>query len=124
MVGGGAGTWFLLGYILFLTVAVIGFAGLSSLIFTIETHEQRSPNNAIMLTGFILLYAGTLAGCVLLGIAGATGGYLIVIQHSTVEAAQSILSQYVNPITTASSVAVAGTGFTIYGAATAKAIKA
>jgi hypothetical protein len=123
MVGGGAGTWVLVGYLLFATVAVGGFAGISSLIFVIEAHELRRLNYGAMLPGFILLYGGTLAGCLLLGLAGASGGYAAVIQQSTVNATQNILSPYVNPITAASSFAVAGTAFTIYGMVTAKATK-
>jgi len=123
MAGGGAGTWFLVGYILFLAAAVVGFIGISSLAFVIEVHEQRSPNYSIMITGFILLYAGILASCLLLGIAGATGGYAMVIQTSTVTVAQNLLSPYVDPITAASSIAVAGTGLTVYAMATAKATK-
>jgi hypothetical protein len=123
MVGGGAGTWFLLGYLLFLTVAVVGFASISSLVFVIEAHEQRRLNYGIMLTGLIMLYGGIIIGCLLLAIAGASGGYALVIQQSTVNAPENLLSPYVDPITAASLVAIAGTGFTIYGMATAKATK-
>ena len=123
MVGGGAGTWFLLGYILFATVAVVGFLGISSLVFVMESYERRNLNYGIMMVGFILLYGGTLASCLLLGVAGASGGYILVIQHSTVNAAQNVLSPYVNPITAASSAAIVGAGFTVYGTAGAKATK-
>ena len=121
MVGGGPGTWFLVGYLLYPIVGVGGFASISSLLFVIETYERRTLNNGIMLTGLILLYVGVLAGCVLLGIAGVSGGYAIIIQNSTVNVAQSVLSPYVVPISTASLAAVAGAGVSIYGMATAKA---
>lgn len=121
IVGGGAGTWFLVGYFLFAIVAVGGFAGVSSLVFVIEAHELRRLDYGAMLIGFILLYGGTLAGCLLLGLAGASGGYAAVMQQSTVNGIQNILSPYAEPITAASSVAVAGTAFTIYAMATAKA---
>ena len=123
IVGGGPGTWFLVGYILYPIVGVGGFASISSFLFAIETYERRNLNQGIMLTGLILLYGGVLAGCVLLGIAGVSGGYAIIIQHSTVSVAQSVLSPYVTPITTASLAAVAGAGVSIYGMATAKATK-
>ena len=123
MVGGGAGTWFLVGYLLFATVAVVGFAGVSLLIFVIEAHELRKLNYGVMLAGFVLLYVGSLVGCLLLGIAGASGGYVLLIQQSTVNATQNVLSPYVNPITAASVAAVAGTALTIYGMATAKESK-
>jgi hypothetical protein len=121
VVGGGAGTWFLLAYILFLAVAVLTFAAISSLIFVVETHERRRLNSRIMLMGLILLYTGTMAGLILLGFAGAIGGYSLVIEHSTINAAQNLLLPYVNLITAACLAAVAGAGFTIYGIGTAKA---
>jgi hypothetical protein len=123
MVGGGAGTWFLVGYLLFATVAVVGFAVISSLIFVIEAHELRKLNSGIMLVGFILLYVGSLVGCLLLGVAGASGGYEVVIQQSTVNATQNVLSSYVNPITAAAVAAVVGAALTIYGLTTAKESK-
>jgi len=123
MVGGGAGTWFLVGYLLFATVAVVGFAGVSLLIFVIEAHELRKLNYGVTLAGFALLYVGSLVGCLLLGIAGASGGYVLVIQQSTVNTTQNVLSPYVNPITAASVAAVAGTALTICGMVTAKESK-
>jgi hypothetical protein len=123
IVGGGAGTWFLVAYLLFPAVAIGGFAVISSLTFVIEAYERRRLNYAVMLTGFILLYGGLLVGCLLLGIAGASGGYALVIQPSAVNAAQNVLSPYPDPITAASSIAVAGTVITIYGMASAKATK-
>lgn len=121
MVGGGAGTWFVVAYLLFATVAVVGFAAISSIVFAIETHERRSIDYRIMLIGLILLYAGTIAGLILLGIAGAVGGYALVVENSTVSTINTLLSPYLNPITAACLAAVAGTGFTIYGMSTAKA---
>jgi len=121
MVGGGPGTWFLVGYLLYPTVGVGGFASISSLLFVIETYERRTLNRAIMLIGFILLYVGVLAGCVLLGLAGVSGGYATIVQGSTVNVAQNVLAPYVTPISTASLAAVGGAGVLIYGMAAAKA---
>jgi hypothetical protein len=121
MVGGGPGTWFLVGYILYPTVGVGGFASISSFLFVIETYERRNMNRGVMLTGLTLLYGGVLFGCVLLGVAGVSGGYAIIIQHSTVNVAQSVLLPYVTPITIASLAAVAGAAVSIYGMAAAKA---
>jgi hypothetical protein len=123
MVGGGPGTWFLVGYLLYPTVGVGGFAGISSLLFVIETYEGRTLNYGIMIIGFVLLCGGVLVGCVLLGIAGLSGGYVIIVQNSTVNVAQSVLSSYVVPISTASLAAVAGAGVCIYGMAAAKATR-
>ena len=121
MVGGGAGTWFVVAYFLFVTVAVVGFAVISSIVFVIETHERRSLDHRIMLVGLVFLYVGTTAGLLLLGLAGAVGGYASVVENATVSTTDTLLSPYVNVITVACLAAVAGTGFTIYGMCTAKA---
>lgn len=119
MIGGGPGTWFLLGYILYVAVGVGGFAGLSAFLFAIETYERRRLNETVMLIGFVLLCLGLNVGCLLLGVAGAMGGYALTIEHNTVSAAQSILSVYVDPITAAALVAAAGAVLSIYGMVTA-----
>lgn len=108
--GGWAGTWFPIGYLLYPIVGIGGFTSISSFLFAIETYERRELNYGIMLVGLTLLFVGVLAGCVLLGIAGAFGGYTLVIQHSTVNAAHYLLSLYVDPISAAALVAVAGAG--------------
>jgi len=123
MVGSGAGTWFVIAYFLLLGVAVVGFAAISATVFVIEAHEHRSPNYKIMLIGLVLLYVGTVPGLILLGLAGAIGGYSLVIENSTVSATDILLSPYVNLITAAGLAAIVGAGFTIYGMATAKAIE-
>ena len=123
MVGGGAGTGFVVAYFLLLAVAVVGFAAISSILFVIEAHEKRNPNYKAMLIGVILLYAGTMSGLILLGLAGAIGGYASVIENSTVSVTDTLLSPYVNFITTACLAAIVGAGFTIYGMGTAKAIE-
>jgi hypothetical protein len=123
IVGGGAGTWFLVAYLLFVAVGVGGFAAVSSLIFVVEAHELRRLDYGSMLVGFILLYGGVLAGCALLGIAGALGGYVLVIQQSTVNGTRSLLSPYSNPITAASAAAVLGAALTMYAMATGKPSK-
>jgi hypothetical protein len=124
IVGGGPGTWFLLGYVLYLTVGVGGLAALSALIFAIETYEGRILNEGIMMAGLTLLFSGVTVGCVLLGVAGVVGGYALTIQHTTVETVQNTLELYVDPITLASLVAVAGAGVSVFGMVTAKATAA
>ncbi len=121
MAGGGPGIWFVLGYLVYLVVGVGGFASISSLLYVIETQEKRGLNQECMLAGLILLFVGVLAGCFLLGLAGALGGYVLIIQHSTVSAAQSILSPYVLPISAMSLAALVGAGVLVYGMAAAKA---
>ena len=122
MVGGGAGTWFVVAYFLLLAVAVVGFAAISSILFVIEAHERRRLNYRIMLIGLVLLYVGTMSGFILLGLAGAIGGYVSVVENHTVSATDVLLSPYVNLVTASCLAAIVGAGFTIYGMGTAKAI--
>ena len=117
IVGGGPGNWFLLGYILYLSVGVGGFAAFSAFLFEIETYEGRTLHDGVMLLGLVMLFGGVTVGCVLLGVAGAVGGYALTIRHTS--SAQSLLSFYVNPITAASMIAVAGAGVSLYGITTA-----
>lgn len=124
IVGGGPGTWLLLAYVLYLAVGVGGLAALSVLIFVIETYERRILNERIMMAGLASLFFGVTVGCILLGIAGAVGGYALTIQHTTVDTVRYTLELYVNPITVASLVAVAGAGILVFGMATAKATAA
>lgn len=121
IVGGGPGIWLLIGYVLYLAVGVGGLAALSALIFAIETYEGRILNERVMMAGLALLCFGVTVGCVLLGIAGAVGGYALTIQHTTVETVQNTLELYVEPITVVSLVAVAGAGVSVFGMVTAKA---
>ena len=72
-----------------------------------------------MLVGFSLLFTGMTVSCILLGVAGAMGGYALTIQHSTVNNAQSLLTPYVNPITAFTLIGVAGAVFSIFGMITA-----
>lgn len=117
--GGGPGNWFLLGYLLYLGAGVGGFAILSVFLFMIETYEKRTLHNGVMSLGLLMLFVGMTVGCVLLGVAGALGGYSLTIQHASLTATQILLLPYVDPITAASLVAVAGAGISLYGIATA-----
>jgi hypothetical protein len=121
VVGGGAGTWFLLAYLLFLAVSVVGFAVLASIVFVVELHERRTLNQELMFIGLTLLYVGTTVGFILLGFAGAFGGYALVIEHSTVDATHDLLLPYVNSITAACLAATIGASLIIYGMCRAKA---
>ncbi len=121
--GGGPGNWLLLGYLLYLGTGVGGFAAFSAFLFAIETYERRTLHSGIMLLGLLMLLAGVIVGCVLLGVAGALGGYALTIQHVSSKVAQDLLRPYVGPITAASFVAVVGAGLSLYGMATAAKAK-
>lgn len=108
IVGGGAGTWFIISYFLLLTVGVGGFGVLSSFIYTIELHEGRSIDSRLMWPAFLLLGFGLATSCCLLAIAGAVGGYTATIGTLSSTSVDILLSPYVYPITVSTLVAVAG----------------
>jgi hypothetical protein len=116
----GPGTWFLLAYLLFLIVGLAGFGVLSSLLYTIETQENRKPNQSVMLSGYVLLVIGVFASCFLLAFGGALGGYAETVNNETTSAVQSILSVYVLPITTTALMTVLGAALTFVGMASAR----
>ena len=113
----GPGTWFLLAYLLFLIVALAGFGVISSLLYIIEMHENRKPNQSAMLSGFVLLVIGVFASCFLLALGGAIGGYAETVNNETQSAIQNILSAYVFPITTTALMTVLGAVLTFVGMA-------
>ncbi len=120
--GGGPGTWFLFGYILYLTIGLGGFGGLSTFLYTIEMHEYRRINNAEMSIGFILLVLGVTISCILLAVVGVIGGYALTIKSESVTSAQDLLSPFVYPITFTTLVAVVGAALTILAMARAKVV--
>ncbi len=117
MIGGGAGTWFLLGYVIYLSVGVGGFAGLSAVISSLELNERRTLSPAAMGLGLVMLFAGTNATCLLLGLAGAFGGYAQSIQHLSGSSLESMLTPYVDVTRATSVVAAFGAAVTLFGIA-------
>ncbi len=120
MIGGGAGTWLLLGYVTYLAVGVSGFMGLSSILASVEVGEGRVPNPILMTAGIVMLFAGVTATCLLLGIAGATGGYAQTLQHTSWDQLESMLGPYVDVARVTSVVAIVGAASTLSGIAFAK----
>jgi hypothetical protein len=118
--GGGAGTWFLIGYLLFLVIGLGGFGSLSSLLHTIEVGESRRVSRRVMLVGFILVTLGVTLSSVLLAIGGATGGYALTIEGESQTVAQNLLSPFVYPITATTLVALVGATFTLLAMARAR----
>ena len=121
LVRGGPGIWLILGYLLNLTVGVIGSGMLSSLIYTIEIHEKRVINRKLMISGFTILNGGIISSCVLLATAGALGGYAIDIGGASELAAQGLLTAYVYPITITVIMAIVGAALTLLTMIGAKA---
>ena len=113
MVGGGPGTWFVLGYVLFLAVGVGGLGALSGFLTGVEVTEGRSVDQRTMWPGMILLSAGTAGSCLLLAAAGAVGGYATTYGTSSGNSVDSLLSPYVDPITALVLVAVIGAGLAV-----------
>ena len=72
IVAGGAGTWFVLSYLLYLSISIGGFGVLSYFLYALEIQERRTLNQTTIALGFALLNFGVIASCVLLAIAGSS----------------------------------------------------
>ena len=108
IVGGGPGTWFILAYLLLLTIGVGGLGAISSFLHTIELHEKRSVSSSAMWPAYVLLVVGLVSSCVMLALAGAIGGYASTIVGGSENSIDSLLSPYVYPITASTLVTVLG----------------
>jgi hypothetical protein len=111
--GGGAGYWFVLSYLLFLTIGVGGFGTFSGLLHTIEVQENRSISSSTMWLAFALLAIGLAGSCALLAIAGVIGGYDLTILGSSGLPVRQQLSPFVYPITATALTALAGAALTL-----------
>lgn len=114
LVGGGPGTWLLMGYVLYLVAGFGGLAGLAALAHDEEAELGRLAGWTMAL-GLTLYYGGMTASCALLGIAGYFGGYGYSIQHLSDPSIQSILLPYFDPTTLAALVACAGAALLLAG---------
>ena len=108
IVDGGPGIWFVLAYLLFLVVGVGGFGVLSAFLTTVELHEGRTVHDGTMWPALAMLSIGLVGSCLLLGTAGAVGGYSATHPSSPVASIDSILSPYTYPITAFTLIAVVG----------------
>jgi len=97
IVGGGPGTWFVIGYLLFIIVGFCGFAGLSYIYYMAEK-EGSKINNQLAILGLVLTCIGTIAASIMLQLAGALGGYEYTIMRSPTEKIRSLLEPLVNPL--------------------------
>ncbi len=113
IVGGGPGIWFILAYVLFVVVGIGGFGALSAFLTTVEVHERRTVDDRLMYPALVMLAVGVAGSCILLGVAGAVGGYAATYQGSTTGAIHDLLSPYVNPITTLVLIAIIGAALAV-----------
>ena len=98
----------MLAYVLFVVVGIGGFGVLSAFLMMLEVHENRAIDDRTMWPALLLLGIGVGGSCLLLGVAGAVGGYAAVYQGSSTSAIHDLLSPYVNPITTLVLIAIIG----------------
>jgi len=108
IVGGGPGVWLIIGYLLFLAVGIGGFGAMASFLVAVELHEGRAVDSRIMWPAMILLSFGYAGSCLLLGVAGAVGGYESTFETASAKAIDDLLSPYVYPITALTLIAVVG----------------
>lgn len=113
IVGGGPGIWFVLAYVLFVVTGIGGFGAISGILTTVELHEGRTVDGRLMWPALVLMCVGTAGSCILLGVAGAVGGYSSTIQLSPTDAIKNLLAPYVNPITTLVVIAVIGAALAV-----------
>jgi len=113
IVQGGPGIWFVLAYVLFIVLGIGGFGAISGFLTTIELHEGRTVDNRLMWPAFALMCAGMAGSCILLGAAGAVGGYAGAFQGSSTGAIHDLLAPFVNPITTLVIIAVIGAALAV-----------
>ncbi len=113
IVGGRAGVWFILGYLLFIIVGVGGFGALSAFLTTVELHENRTVDQRTMWPALVLLSAGVVGSTLLLATAGAVGGYAATIEASPSQSIDALLSPYVDPISALALVAVIGAALAV-----------
>lgn len=113
MVDGGPGIWFILGYLLFIVVGVGGFGALSAFLTTVELHEGRAVDPRTMWPALVMLSIGAVGSCLLLGTAGAVGGYAATYGTVTAKSINSLLLPYVYPITTLTLVTIVGAALAV-----------
>jgi len=103
---GAPGEWLLVAYLLYIMLGCGAFGWLSGLLNVMEKQENRRVSSVIMWPGFVMLFAGVTLSCVLLGYAGASGGYASTSGSS--QSLKQLLTPYVDPIISTTIVAVAG----------------
>jgi len=113
IVGGGPGIWFALSYVLFIVAGVGGLGALSAFLTTVELHEGRSIDDRVMWPAILLLSVGIPGSCLLLGVAGAVGGYASTFGTSSASSIDSTLSPYVDPITVMTVMAAIGAALAV-----------
>lgn len=115
--GGGAGTWFTFGYVVYIVVGVIGVA-VSSLFYHYLAGRYDGggfgrASNALAWTHLILMNVGITAAAAMLMLAGYQGGAAMLPpavggQGFNAEQAHGILGPYTNPIAASILVLMAG----------------
>lgn len=103
---GAPGEWLLVAYLVYISLGAGAFGWLSGLLIVIERQENRKVSSAIMWPGFVMLFFGVTLSCLLLGYAGASGGYASM--SGSTYSLQQLLAPYVNPIASTAIVATAG----------------
>jgi len=103
---GAPGEWLLVAYIVYVSLGAGAFGWLSGLLTVIEKQENRKVSSTIMWPGFVMFFFGVTLSCILLGYAGASGGYASV--GGSAHSLQQLLAPYVDPIASTAIVATAG----------------
>jgi hypothetical protein len=116
MAAGGAGTWFTFGYVMYIIVGVVGVAVSALFYHYLESMLGKRIDRgarALAWAHLVLMNAGTVAATSLLMYAGYAGGASMLPQdvggrEFTAGQAHEILASFVEPISTAILMIVAG----------------
>ena len=108
LVGGGPGTWLLLGYVLYVVAGFCSLAGMSALLLPYGEGDSGSPSDSLLTVGLGLYYVGVTATSLMLGLAGYAGGYASTISRLPEQSIESLLAPFVWPVTVAVLAACAG----------------
>ena len=95
--GGGVGTWFTLGYLLYLITGFIGMAVIGALYYFISRLLKRPIySDKLALAHFALMNVAVVGAPLLLGYAGFAGGSLVIAQKTNL--VHTTVVGFVNPI--------------------------
>jgi len=120
IVGGGPGMWFVLSYVLYMTVSIGGFGALSFFLYVIEVQEKRALDQTTIALGFVLLVFGVIASCAMLATAGGLSGYGLTHANATETATQNLLESFVYPVAAAVIVSAIGAALVVLSMARAR----
>lgn len=94
--GGSAGTWYVIGYEMYLMAGVIGSAMLAFLYYLVPRFGTKEIKSSLALLNFTLVQIGVLLSSFLLGYAGYVAGSMRLAEEPTSQI-HEFLVNFINP---------------------------